>query len=92
MIFYRVLFEASATVRDYSHHATLADAHHAAQGYPKDQRECVLVEQFEVRSDKGGILELLQGYDPFSDLPAAKRWELSARGGLREIAIELAAQ
>jgi hypothetical protein len=82
--FYRVLFDAPGGL-DYSHHATLLEAHRAAQGYPRALRYCVLIELIDVPTDKAGILELLRGYSPTEEFPARRSWELTPRGGLREL-------
>ena len=85
MIFYRVLCHSSGSL-DYSHHVTLADAHHVARGYSASDRPFVYVEQIDVPTDKAGILDLLRGYSPTEDFPAVRSWTLTSRGGLREAA------
>lgn len=65
-----------------TYHGTLADAHKAAKtwGNPID----VLIEEVEVTTGKGSILELLNK-DPSVCMcvtATGKKWELTPRGGL----------
>lgn len=95
MFFYRVILQHGALgPEDYSHHATLAEAHAAAKGYDKvNERPHVRIEMIHVDTSKDGVLALLQGYSIQSgsvsglNVPVRvmRAWELSARGGLAEL-------
>lgn len=86
---YRTILQHGALApQDYSHHATLAEAHKAAKSYDAlNDRNHVRIELLDIDTSKAGIIELLRGYS-VADLADAKRivraWGLSARGGLVE--------
>lgn len=84
MHFYRTLYEGPADVSpsDWSHHATLAEAHTAAKGYT--DRAGVRIEQIDVATDKAGVLDLLRGYS-VTDLDPLRTWKLTPRGGLQQV-------
>jgi hypothetical protein len=85
MHFYRTLYEGPADVSpsDWSHHATLAEAHAAAKGYT--DHASVRIELIDVATDKQGVPDLLRGYS-VTDLTPLRTWAITARGGLRETA------
>ncbi len=94
MIFYRTILQHGAlSPQDYSHHATLAEAHTAAKAYnPVNDRPHVRIEAIDVRTDKEGVLGLLRGYGiqdgsttPAANIRIMRVWELTSRGGLAEL-------
>jgi hypothetical protein len=93
MIFYRTILQHGALApQDFSHHATLAEAHAAAKGYDKvNARPHVRVEMIDVDTNKAGVLSLLRGYSvqDGSTEPGTVRvlraWDLTDRGGLAEM-------
>lgn len=94
MIFYRTILQHGALMpQDYSHHATLAEAHGAAKGYGKDSFPNVRVEMIDVDTSKDGILGLLRGYSiqdgtvrgVDANVRIVRAWDISTRGGLAEL-------
>jgi hypothetical protein len=86
MNFYRTLLGIDLTgAVDYSHHATLAEAHRAAKAY--SDRPNVRVEHIDVDTSKDGVLSLLQGYsatDGAYPVFVLRAWGITPRGGLDE--------
>ena len=62
-------------------HATLNDARDAGRLLPRLMPEN-LIEQFDVPTDKNGVLTLLNGGGEFV---AQRFWEFTAKGGLIEV-------
>lgn len=98
MQFYRTILQRGTLApQDYSHHATLADAHTAAKGYDKiNDRPHVRVELIDISTDKDGILQLLRGYsiqegsvaDGMATVRILRAWDISDRGGLVEMSAD----
>lgn len=92
MIFYRTLLTSPAEsgAVDWSHHATLDAAHTAAKNHSDSARKngLLFVEKFDVDTSKDGILGLLMGYDVNDAEPVLTCWQLTPRGGLKEVPVE----
>lgn len=81
MQFYRVTaFEGDS---DSTYTGEQAAAHTAAKVFPQHQREPVRIELIDVRTDKAGILDLLNEGERISH-EVLRTWRLSPRGAMVE--------
>ena len=62
---------------------TYGEAKAIAREVPKHLREEVVVEEFDVQTDKAGIIAALNG-EPVYDKKALRTWGITARGALAE--------
>lgn len=85
---YRVMLHLNGLDPDIDFFATQAEMHQGAKKHHKDNWPKVQMDLLDIATDKEAIVALLNHQEP-KDTKVLRSWDLSQRGGLEEVPVEV---